>query len=332
MNQDCVVGIDIGGTKIAAGLVDSEGNVIAGSRTPMVARGSAAEGLAAVESAIQSVLNQKNSSQLVRGIGICSPGPLDPDTGVVINPPNLPCWRNFPLAESIRSLYRVPVQVENDANAAALAEVKWGAARGYRNVFYLCIGTGVGTGIVFDGVIYHGRTGAAGEGGHMGIDGNGPRCSCGKRGCIEVLASGPAIARRAREKMAENSSARLLELVGGNPDSLTSEMVDRACAEGDPVAQAVIRETLDVLAYWLGNIIDLLEPDVIVMGGGVSSMLAPYLDDLRQRWHGAVVNPWPDRIPVLLARYREDAGVAGAAALLDDSPVSTESVPSAKAV
>src|SRR5258708_998713 len=196
MNQDCVVGIDIGGTKIAAGLVDRDGNVLASSRTPMVARGSSAEGLAAGEAAITTVVTQKTSRQRIRGIGICSPGPLDPHTGVVINPPNLPCWRNFPLAESIRNLYRVPVQVENDANAAALAEVKWGAARGYRNVFYLCIGTGIGTGIVSDGEIYHGRTGAAGEGGHMGIDANGPRCSCGKRGCIEVLASGPAIARR----------------------------------------------------------------------------------------------------------------------------------------
>jgi len=332
MNDECVVGIDIGGTKIAAGIVDLEGNVLARNRTPMVARGSSADGLAAVEFAIKSVLDRKDPSQKVRGIGICSPGPLDPKTGVVINPPNLPCWRNFPLGESIRNLYRVPVQVENDANAAALAEAKWGAARGYRNVFYLCIGTGIGTGIVFDGEIYHGRTGAAGEGGHMGIDANGPLCPCGKRGCIEVLASGPAIARRAREKLTHGSSARLIELASGNPDSLTSEMVGKACAEGDPVAQAVISETLDVLAYWLGNVIDLLEPDVIVMGGGVSSMLAPYLVDLRKRWKGAVVNPWPNRVPVLLARYGEEAGVAGAAALLDGSPLSTEPLPSSEAV
>ena len=135
MNHDSIVGIDIGGTKIASGLVDRDGNVIAGGRTPMVARGSAADGLAAVESAIKAVLAQ-TPNQKLRGIGICSPGPLDPRTGVVINPPNLPCWRNFPLAESIRNLYRVPVQVENDANAAALAEVKWGAARGFRNAFY----------------------------------------------------------------------------------------------------------------------------------------------------------------------------------------------------
>ena len=121
-------------------------------------------------------------------------GPLDPRTGVVINPPNLPGWRNFPLADLISKAYRLPVRVDNDGNAAALAEALWGAGRGYRNVFCATIGTGIGTGIVFDGCIYHGRTGAAAEGGHTTIDYRGPRCGCGKLGCIEALASGPAIA------------------------------------------------------------------------------------------------------------------------------------------
>ena len=316
MSQGCVVGVDIGGTKVAAGIVDLQGRVLARNRSPMVARGSAADGLAAIESAINTVLEQTPADYEVQGIGICSPGPLDPETGVVINPPNLPCWRDFPLAESIRKSHRVPVKVENDANAAALAEATWGSARGYRNVFYLCIGTGIGTGIVFDGVIYHGRSGAAGEGGHMGIDANGPLCPCGKRGCVEVLASGPAIARRARKKLAGGLSSRLIELAAGDLAAITSEMIGQASGEGDPVAQTVIRETLDVLAYWLGNVIDLLEPDVIVMGGGVSSMLAPYLNEMRNRWNGACINPWPEKIPVVLAHYGEDAGVAGAGALL----------------
>jgi len=326
MNEDCVIGIDIGGTKIAAGLVDLEGELTASSRSPMVARGTAAEGLAAVDSAIQTVLAQKAPHQKIRGIGICSPGPLDPHTGVIISPPNLPCWRNFPLGETIRDSHRVPVLVENDANAAALAEVKWGAGRGYRNVFYFCIGTGIGTGVIFDGAIYHGRTGTAGEGGHMGIDPNGPRCGCGKKGCIEALASGPAIARRARAKLSGVSSGKLLELAGGDLNKVNSHMVGQACAESDPVAKAVMEETLDVLAYWLGNIIDLLEPDAIVMGGGVASMLADYLDELRGRWKGACVNPWPDHIPFLLARYGEESGVAGAAALLSPAQLANPSL------
>jgi glucokinase len=316
MSEGCVVGVDIGGTKIAAGIVDSQGQVLTRSRFPMVAQSGPDAGIAAVESAIQAVLAQKSPGCKVRGIGMCSPGPLDPNTGVILNPPNLPCWRDFPLAEKISQAHGLLVKVENDANAAALAEVKWGAARGYRNVFYTCIGTGIGTGIVFDGVIYHGRTGAAGEGGHMGIDPNGPVCGCGKRGCIEALASGPAIARRAQQKVQEGAASRLRELAGGDITAITSEMVGKAGADGDAVARAVLRKTIDILAYWLGNIIDLLEPDVIVVGGGVAGMLAPYLDELRQRWTGACVNPWPEKIPVVLARYGEEAGIAGAAALL----------------
>src|SRR5258706_14698633 len=116
-----------------------------------------------------------NGNGKLLGIAICSPGPLDPRTGVVINPPNLPCWRNFPLAAEISKVYRLPVRVDNDGNAAALAEALWGAGRGYRYVFYATIGTGIGTGIVFDRRIYHGRTGAAGGGGHMCIDNRVPR-------------------------------------------------------------------------------------------------------------------------------------------------------------
>src|SRR5262252_1625411 len=316
MSEGCVVGVDIGGTKIAAGLVDTHGNVITHERFPMVARSGAEEGLAAVQTAIQAVLQRSSPGCKLRGIGICSPGPLDPNTGVIINPPNLPCWRDFALAERVSELHQVPVKVENDANAAALAEVKWGAARGFRNVFYTCIGTGIGTGIINDGVIYHGRSGAAGEGGHMGVDPNGPICACGKRGCIEVLASGPAIARRAQAKVKQDGSSILMAMAGGAIGSITSEMVDKASAEGDVVAQAVLSETIGLVAYWLGNIVDLLEPDVIVLGGGVAAMLAPHLGELRHLWMGACVNPWPDKIPVVVARYRNEAGIAGAAALL----------------
>ncbi|MHB8501637.1 MAG: ROK family protein [Candidatus Acidiferrales bacterium] len=215
----------------------------------------------------------------------------------------------------MRRLYAVPVKVDNDANAAALAEAKWGAGRGYRNVFYASIGTGIGTGIIFDGRIYHGKTAAAAEGGHVGIDRNGPVCNCGKRGCIEMRAAGPAIARRARHKLAQNPKSVLLELASGDIQQVSSKMAGRAHAEGDPVAVEVMRETLDLLAYWFGNMIDLLEPDVIVIGGGVSSLLAPFLDEIRERWRGACLNPSPLSIPLVLAYYGDDAGIAGAATL-----------------
>ena len=312
-----VIGVDIGGTKVAAGLVSTGGEIRAQVRTPMCANGNAAQGLDAVIAAIRQLVANSGNNADIQAIGICAPGPLDPRTGVIINPPNVPCWRNFPLAEEIRRVCGVSAKVDNDANAAALAEAKWGAGRGYGNVFYATIGTGIGTGIVLDGHIYHGRTGAAPEGGHLGIDRHGPRCNCGKRGCIEVLASGPAIARRAREKLLSNPRSALLEMAGGSPQAITSEMVARAHATGDLVAKEVLSETLDLLAYWLGDIIDLLEPDVMVIGGGVSTMLAPFIEDIRARWKGACLNAHPEEIPVVLAHYGEDAGIAGAAAICD---------------
>jgi len=312
-----VVGVDIGGSKVAAGLVDANGEILVRNRTPMLTTGTPSNGLDAVSTAIRGLFSDVSPQTRIGAIGICAPGPLNPDTGVIINPPNLAIWHNYPLAEEMRRLYSVPIKVDNDANAAALAEAKWGAGHGYRNVFYASLGTGIGTGIVFDGRIYHGRTGAAAEGGHLGIDRNGPLCNCGKRGCIETLAAGPAIARRAQQKLARNPKSLLVEMAGGNIQAVNSEMVGKAHAAGDPVAKEVMRETLDLLAYWLGNIIDLLEPDIVVIGGGVSSLLAPFLHEIRQRWQGACLNPCPQVIPLVLARYGEDAGIAGAAALCE---------------
>jgi len=317
--------VDIGGTKVAAGLVDHSGTIVAQTRTAMVAT-DAARGLAAVAVAIEELRSRSGEDFQPHAIGICAPGPLNPRTGVVINPPNLPGWHNFPLAEEIRKLYpAAQVKIDNDANAAALAEAKWGAGRSYRNVFYATIGTGIGTGFVIDGKVYHGRTGLATEGGHVGVDLHGPQCACGKRGCIETLAAGPAIARRARAKLAlaakaasgDGTKSALLEMAGGKPDAVTSEMVAKCYASGDALAKEVMHETLDLLAYWLGNVIDLLEPDVIVIGGGVSSMLAPFLEEIRARWVGACLSPYPHETPLVLAHYKEDAGIAGAAALCD---------------
>jgi glucokinase len=316
-----VVGVDIGGTKVAAGLVDRNGEIKSQIRTPMVANHGAGEGLAAVVSAIDLLLSHHPKARtLIRGIGICAPGPLDPKTGVVINPPNVPCWRDFPLATEVEKVYRVPVKVENDANAAALAEARWGAGRGYRHIFYAGVGTGIGSGIVFDGKIYNGRTGAAAEGGHMSIAYDGPRCGCGKPGCIEILAAGPAIARRARAKLASAPGSRsaILDLAKGNIDAVTSEMVGQAYAAGDPVARQVLQETVDLLSLWLSNIIDLLEPDVIILGGGVAAMLSPFFSDIADGIAKYCIISRCREIPLLKAHYGADAGIAGGAALCSE--------------
>jgi glucokinase len=309
-----VLGVDIGGTKVAVGIVDRSGKILAQGRKPMVATGTAEAALQAVTEAIDSLPTAAGGA--IQGIGICAPGPLDPKSGVVLNPPNLPCWPNFPLAEKIRAVYDLPVKVDNDANAAASAEVRWGAAQGYRYVFYATIGTGIGTGIVFDGRIYHGNTGSAGEGGHVSIDYNGPVCGCGKRGCIEIFAAGPAIGARARAKFAASSrQSAILDLANGNVAAVTSELVGKAYAAGDPLAKEILIETVEFLAPWVGNIIDLLDPDVIVMGGGVAAMLSPFFDEIKSRLPRWCVNPNATEIPLVMARYGADAGIAGGAAL-----------------
>jgi glucokinase len=312
------IGVDVGGTKVAAGLVNSAGEISHQTRTPMVAADATA-GLAAVISAIDSVRTATNLipklQALISGIGICAPGPLNPRTGVVINPPNLPGWRNFPLACEISKAYRLPVRVDNDGNAAALAEALWGAGRGYRNIFCATIGTGIGTGIVFDGRIYHGRTGSAAEGGHMTIDYRGPRCGCGKLGCIEALASGPAIARRAAEKIAAGRPSAILDHAQSHLDRITSEMVGHAYLAGDTLAKEILHETAEFLAIWLGNIVDLLEPDVMIIGGGAATMLKPFFEDIRNRLPIWCVNSQCQEIPLVTAHYGADAGIAGGAAL-----------------
>jgi glucokinase len=311
------IGVDIGGTKVAAGLVDASGAIMHKVRVPMISAAAPAAGFSAVSAAIEAVFAEAPAARAaVTGIGLCSPGPLDPKRGVVINPPNLPCWRGFPLAAEVECAFGVPARVDNDANAAGLAEVLWGAGQGNASVFYATLGTGIGAGIILDRKIYHGRTGSAAEGGHVTIDYRGPRCGCGKFGCIEALASGPAIARLAQAKLSGDATSRITALAGGR-DEIRAEHVAEAFREGDSVARAVLDEIALYLTIWLGNIVDLLEPDCIVVGGGMAEMMCPYFEQISTTLTKWSINPRAAEIPLVMARYGADAGIAGAAALCE---------------
>ncbi len=314
--QNLILAVDIGGTKVAAGLVNSAGEVLQASRTRMVARRSAEEGLQAVFKAIDRVLRGRRARQAF-AIGVSVPGWVDSRRGVLLSAANLPCWRNFPLAKKIEGQYKLRTRVGNDGNVAALAEAAWGAGAGYRKMFYVTLGTGIGTGIVLNHRIYDGRTGGASEGGHMTINFRGPRCGCGKRGCIEVYASGPAIARRARERLGKRGSqqSRILALAKGKIAAVTSEMVSKAASAGDALGIEVLEEAADYLAIWLGNIIDLLEPEIIVVGGGVGHLMTSYLGRIRDRLKVWALNPRQDEIPIMDARYGAESALVGAAAM-----------------
>jgi glucokinase len=189
--------------------------------------------------------------------------------------------------------------------------------RGKRNVFYATIGTGIGTGVIIGGELYNGRTGAAAEGGHMSIDYRGYRCGCGKRGCIEALASGTAIARRAREAVVASprAGAALLAFADGNAERITSELVRRAWQAGDSLSTGVLEETALLLTVWLGNVIDMLEPDIIVIGGGAGELMMQWLDSIRAQLPAWSINARCTEIPIVRAFYGADSGIAGGAAL-----------------
>jgi glucokinase len=253
----------------------------------------------------------------ISGIGMSAPGWIDSRRGVLLSATNLPCWKDFPLADAVKTRFGVDTRLANDAKVAALAEAVWGAGTSYHNVFYVSLGTGIGTGMVLNHHLYHGRTGVAGEGGHMTIDFSGPQCGCGKRGCIEMYASGTAIARLARQRLAHEGAAKskMLEIANGNINSVTAETVGEAAMTGDVLANAIMHEAAERLAIWLGNLIDLLEPEIIVIGGGLGQLMREYINHIRNRLDVWGINPRRREIPIRSALYGSEAGMMGSGAL-----------------
>jgi glucokinase len=329
--EKVALGVDIGGTKVAAGLVNSCGRILFTTRVPMNAGGKADEAMNSVHDAIRASLDAANGMDLC-GIGVASPGPLELSAGLVVDSPNLPCWRNFPLRDRVRDRYGYATRLDNDANAAGLAEALWGAGVSYNSVFYATLGTGIGTAIVLNQRLYYGRTGTAAEGGHMTIDLDAPcACGCGKRGCLEGLASGTAIARRTREKLlAGHNHSQILSLCGGDPAAVTAKTVATAWRGGDRLAQDILNETAGFLAVWLGNIVDLLEPEVLIVGGGLSKVMSEWFPQIKAQMPSWSINPRCSEIPLVEAKYGADAGIAGSAALCFSEPAAlTVSLPAA---
>ncbi|MGH9398605.1 MAG: ROK family protein [Terriglobia bacterium] len=326
--RNLIVGIDIGGTKIAGGLVTPKGRL----HDPMVVPTRAKDGVKTsflqVRRLIERLVRRAGGKQNVLGIGLCAPGALDTETGLVINAPNLPGWDKLRLAYEVERVFGLPSRVENDANLAGLAEVLFGAARGYKNVFYVTISTGIGTGIIIDRKIYHGNKGVAGEGGHVSIDYRSPyRCTCGTLGCIEVLASGPAMARRARVRLEQEHAvpSLLRELTRGQLRLITPEMIAAAAGKGDAIATEVLQETGFFLGVWLGGMISLLDPAAIVIGGGVARIGKPLLSKIRETFLHYTINPsMAAKIPILPAKLQQNVGVYGAASLFLSNGVAAE--------
>jgi len=313
-----IIGIDVGGTKVAGGLVTQKGRLVESQVVPTHAEKGFNKSYAQIIHLIGRLLRAAGGKEKVGGIGICAPGPLNPKSGVVLNPPNLPGWRNVELAKLVQTEFGLPAKVENDANAAGLAEVLFGAAVGYKDVFYVTVSTGVGTGIIINRKIYHGKNGVAGEGGHVSIDYHSPyRCGCGTYGDIEALAAGPGMARRARVMLEQEHSlpSVLRELTHGRAEQITPQMIQEAAGQGDRVAKAILDETGFLLGFWLAQMISLFDPEAIVIGGGVSHIGKPLFDKIRETIPHHTINGFAAKTPVLPAKLRTNVGVYGAAAV-----------------
>jgi glucokinase len=306
------IGVDIGGTKVAAGVVDEEGRILARLR-----RDTPSGDSAAVVEVIDALVDELARSYEIEAIGLGAPGFVDAGRSTVLFTPNLP-WRNEHLRERVEKHCGCPVVVENDANAAAWAEAKFGAGRGEPFVVLLTIGTGIGGGLVLDGRLYRGHFGIAAEIGHLNVVPGGRQCGCGNKGCWEQYASGRALVREAREfaSRSPEEAQRLLELGGGRPEGITGPHVTRAAKEGDDAALRCFGVQAQWLAHGMADLGAILDPGLFVLGGGVSDagdiLLVPTAAEYEQRLTGHTGRPLAE---VRLAELGPEAGIVGAADL-----------------
>ncbi|REF34876.1 ROK family glucokinase [Thermasporomyces composti] len=310
--QALTIGVDIGGTKVAAGVVDPDGNVLERLR-----RDTPSTSPQATEDTIADVVAELRSRHEVTAVGIGAAGWIDVTGTSVLFSPHL-AWRHEPLRDAVRRRVRLPVVIENDANAAAWAEWRFGAGQGEDHLVCVTLGTGIGGAVIIDGVMLRGKYGVAGEFGHMTIVPGGHRCECGNRGCWEQYASGNALVREARELAASGSpvAQNLLDRVGGDPGRITGPAVTEAAKDGDRLAVELLEEVGRWLGVGLANIAAALDPGTFVVGGGVSDagelLLKPAREAFRRTLTGRGFRP---EARILRAALGNEAGLVGAADL-----------------
>ena len=306
------IGVDVGGTKVAAGLVDEAGTIVRRTRRP-----TPSSTPADVEDVIAACVAELCEGESVEAVGIGAAGFVTADRSTVLVAPNL-SWRDEPLRDAVSARVGLPVVVENDANAAAWAEHRFGAGRGEQHLVLVTVGTGIGGGIVLDGQLYRGRHGVGAEFGHLQVVSGGRRCGCGQRGCWEQYCSGRALLHEAREiaDVRRGYGARLLELGGGRPEGIEAVEVTAAAQEGDPAALECFEVIGGALGQGLADLAAVLDPGAFVIGGGVADagelLLGPARRVFAERLSGGASRPHAE---IRLAALGNDAGIVGAADL-----------------
>jgi glucokinase len=309
-----VIAVDLGGTNIRAALCDFRGRMLKRVKTLTLAHEGPDAVIRRIIESIHSVMHPENC---VRAVALASPGPLNPYTGVVMYAPNLPGWFDVPLRDILRQQLRLPAEIGNDANLAALGEQRWGAARGMANMVYITLSTGIGAGVILNNQLVLGLNGLATEIGHTIMDLDADWAHAGVPGSFEGLAAGPAIARLAQKKLGEGHASRMLELTGGDISLVTAREVGEAAQTGDSLALEIVAYAARVIGLGFVNVFHLFDPSIIVVGGSVSLMGDILFDPIRQTVQQHVMPPYRDR-PIVRAQLGDDSGLMGAAALAFD--------------
>jgi glucokinase len=307
--QSPVVAVDLGGTQIRAGLVDGE-RLLHRRAAPTASE----RGIDAVIDSIVGLIRDVSAAAGLGSppVGVASPGPLDPRSGFIFEAPNLVGWYNVPLGDRLRAALQAPVFIGNDANCAVLGEHQFGAGRGVAHLVYVTISTGVGGGVISDNRLIEGTLGAATEVGHMTLDLNGPRCNCGNIGCWEVLAAGPAIAGQARAAIERGEATLMAELA---PDGqVTTPIVAAAAERGDAIAREILERAGRVAGFGLVNLAHLFDPDLILLGGGVTHAGDLVLGPARAIFDAYAMPNYRRTCRIGLAALGDDVGLYGAAA------------------
>ena len=311
-----IAGVDLGGTQIRAALADGEGRILRRTSCLTLAEEGLEPVIGRIKGAVYEVMGSTDRGQ-VQGIGVVAPGPVDPRKGVIMKAPNLSGWKNVPLKDLVEEEFGLPVLVGNDANSAALAEQRFGAGQGIADLIYITVSTGIGGGIIADNRLLLGAQGFAGEVGHQTIEAYGPRCNCGNIGCLEALAAGPAIARRARQLIRTGIGMGIADLAGGDLGKVTAKEVNQAAQAGDPIAIEIFRQAGFYIGVGIVNLLHLFNPGLIVIGGSVAKagelLFEPIRATVRER---AMASYYWENTPIVPATLGDDVGLLGAVALV----------------
>ena len=312
-----VVGVDMGGTKILSAVIDAEGNILGTAKVPTKADAGTSVVIDRIADSIQKAIGKSGiNAASIEAVGIGAPGPLDPKTGVVIFAPNLG-WRDVPLKTELEARIGIQTFVDNDVNVGTLGEHVFGAGQGVQNVVGIFVGTGIGGGIILQGELFHGASKTAGEIGHIIVKAGGPKCGCGTRGCLEALASRTAMAKQFQKAILKQGKKSVIsKLTDGDLSAIRSGVLAKAVRANDKLTLKVFKRVTKYLGIGIGSIVNFLNPEMIVLGGGVVEALDDtFLDDIRAAAKKYALPNTLDGVEIVQAKLGDNSGILGAAAL-----------------